>query len=104
MSRLSMKVGLGPVSLLILLGGHGALRSGPAEQGGRARRPASTMRERPPMPRFTRPVMFNTPEADRILAALQVFPVDNPWNEDVSQRPLHPNSRNLVGSVGSEKR
>ena len=35
---------------------------------------------RPPMPKITRPVLFGTPEADRILAALQVFPPDNPWN------------------------
>jgi hypothetical protein len=47
--------------------------------------------------------MFNTPEADRIMAALQVFPPDNPWNEDISQRPVHPNSKNMVASVGAEK-
>ena len=55
------------------------------------------------MPAITRPVMFNTPEADRILAALQVFPPDNPWNEDISRRPVHPNSKRLVASVGAEK-
>ncbi len=48
--------------------------------------------------------MFNTPEADRILAALQVFPPDNPWNEDISRRPVHPNSKRLVASVGEDKR
>jgi hypothetical protein len=56
------------------------------------------------MPPIERPVMFNTPEADRILAALQVFPPDNPWNEDISRRPLHPNSKRLVASVGEDKR
>jgi hypothetical protein len=56
------------------------------------------------MPEITRAVMFNTPEADRILATLQVFPPDNPWNEDISQRPVHPNSKRLVASVGIEKR
>jgi hypothetical protein len=61
-------------------------------------------RERPQMPAITRPVMFNTPQADRILAALQVFPPDNPWNEDISGRRLLPNSRQLVASVGEEKR
>ena len=34
---------------------------------------------------ITQPVMFNTEAADRILAALQVFPPDNPWNEDISK-------------------
>jgi hypothetical protein len=74
------------------------------EQGQDARRTAPPGRERPPMPPIARPVMFNTPEADRILAALQVFPPDNPWNTDISQRPRHPNSRRLVASVGEEKR
>ena len=32
---------------------------------------------------ITAPVLFDTPEADRILAAMQIFPPDNPWNEDV---------------------
>jgi hypothetical protein len=47
--------------------------------------------------------MFNTPEADRILSALQVFPPDNPWNEDISNRPVHANSKNLIASVGPLK-
>jgi hypothetical protein len=56
------------------------------------------------MPTITRPVMFNTPEADRILAALEVFPPDNPWNTDISKRPRHPNSQRLVASVGEDER
>jgi hypothetical protein len=60
-------------------------------------------RERPAMPPVAQPVLFNTPEADRVLAALQVFPPDNPWNEDISERPLHANSKNLVASVGADK-
>jgi hypothetical protein len=55
------------------------------------------------MPKITRPVMFNTPEADNILAALQVFPPDNPWNEDISKRPLHPNSKKIIASIGADK-
>jgi hypothetical protein len=85
----------------------GGLRAGPAtvgrEQDRAARRRPAAAPERPPMPAITKPVMFNTPEADRILAALQVFPPDNPWNEDISARPLHPNSKRLVASVGAEK-
>jgi hypothetical protein len=75
----------------------GIVRGGPATVG------REQDRDRPPMPEITRPVMFNTPEADRIMAALQVFPTDNPWNEDISGRPLHPNSQKLVASVGAEK-
>jgi hypothetical protein len=55
------------------------------------------------MPAITRPVLFNTPEADKILAALQVFPADNPWNTDVSKWPLHPNSKNIIASIGADK-
>ena len=54
-------------------------------------------------PDIRQPVLFNTPEADRILANLQVFPPDSPWNEDISKRPLHPNSKNIVASVGLDK-
>jgi hypothetical protein len=64
----------------------------------------TTRSDRPPMPPIAQPVMFNTPEADRILAALQVFPSDNPWNEDIARRPVHPNSKRLVASVGEDKR
>lgn len=53
---------------------------------------------------ITKPTLFNTPEADRILAKLQVFPPDNPWNEDISQSPLLPNSREIVHSIGADKK
>ncbi len=65
--------------------------------------PHSSGRPRPDMPAITKPVLFNTPEADRILAALQVFPPDNPWNEDISERPLHPNSKNIIASIGASR-
>jgi hypothetical protein len=54
-------------------------------------------------PALTGPVLFNTPEADRILEGLQVFPADNPWNQDISRWPLHPNSRNIIRSIGVDK-
>ena len=31
----------------------------------------------------------------------RVFPADNPWNEDISQMPVDPNSDNLIASIGS---
>ena len=58
---------------------------------------------RPPMPKMTKPVMFDTPEADAILAALQVFPADNPWNQDISSMPVHPDSARMVASIGPDK-
>ena len=58
---------------------------------------------KPKMPPITRPVPFNTPEADAILAALPVFPPDNPWNQVVEDWPRHPNSAAIVATIGNEK-
>jgi hypothetical protein len=55
------------------------------------------------MPAVTKPVMFDTPEADAILTALEVFPPDNPWNLLVEDWPVHPNSKAIVTSVGVDK-
>src|SRR5262249_24303610 len=60
-------------------------------------------RDRPKMPALTRPVMFNTPEAHKVLAALQVCPADNPRNEDISKLPVHPSSANIIASIGANK-
>lgn len=59
--------------------------------------------EAPAKPPIAAPILFNTPEADALCAALQVFPPDNPWNQVVADWPLHPNSKNLVASVGPGK-
>jgi hypothetical protein len=58
----------------------------------------------PEKPAITKPVMFNTPEADKILAALQVFPPDNPWNEDISKLPVHANSAKMIAGIGADKK
>ncbi len=63
----------------------------------------SSGRSLPKMPAITKPILFNTPEADRILEALQVFPADNPWNTDISEWPLHPNSQKIIASIGAAK-
>src|SRR3954452_2126167 len=55
------------------------------------------------MPAITKPVSFDTPEADAICSALEVFPPDNPWNLLVEDWPLHPNSAKIVASVGADK-
>lgn len=55
------------------------------------------------MPPVRGTIAFDTPEADAVLSALEVFPQDNPWNLDVSQWPLHPQSSELVATVGAEK-
>jgi hypothetical protein len=53
-------------------------------------------------PVVTAPTLFNTPEADAILSAMQIFPVDNPWNEDISRRPVRANSDAMIAQVMSE--
>jgi hypothetical protein len=55
------------------------------------------------MPAVTKPVSFDTPEADAICSALEVFPPDNPWNLVVEDWPVHPNSAKIVASVGADK-
>jgi hypothetical protein len=63
----------------------------------------SSGRPLPKMPAVNQPVAFDTPEADHILEALQVFPADNPWNQDISAWPVHPNSAKIIGSIGAAK-
>src|SRR5262249_36466201 len=55
------------------------------------------------MPKLDKPILFDTPEADAIVSALEVYPPDNPWNLVVEDWPLHPNSRNIIASVGADK-
>lgn len=55
------------------------------------------------MPKLNAPVEFDTAEADAILAALEVFPADNAFNQLVDDWPLHPNSKNIVASMGVDK-
>src|SRR3989442_3958505 len=55
-----------------------------------------------PTPVVTNPVLFNTPEADAVISALQIFPRDNAWNEDISRRPLLTNSDAMMAQIFSE--
>jgi hypothetical protein len=88
-----LQIGLGPLALPGLIG------AGPSSQGP----PRQSARPRGKVPGLTSPILFNTQEADRILEQLQVFPADNPWNQDVSKWPVHPNSRNIIASIGAGK-
>jgi hypothetical protein len=55
------------------------------------------------MPAIDKPILFDTPEADAICSALEVFPPDNPWNLVVEDWPLHPSSKNIIDSIGASK-
>jgi hypothetical protein len=88
---------------VILMVMHLVATNAPAQKGASGD-PARLERVRAAkMPAFTNSVMFNIPEADAILSALEVFPPDNAWNQIVSNWPVHPNSRSIVASIGPEK-
>src|SRR5262245_26553288 len=41
---------------------------------------------------------LKTPAGD-----LEIFPADNPWNQDISSLPVHQNSRRYLTSIGLDK-
>ena len=55
-----------------------------------------------PAPVVTAPTLFNTPAADAIVSAMQIMPRDNPWNEDISRRPVLPNSDAMIAQIKSD--
>lgn len=60
-------------------------------------------RKLPPMPEIIEPVLFNTPQADAICAAMQVYPKDSAWNQDISRRAVLPTSDKMIERIGREK-
>ncbi len=55
-----------------------------------------------PLPVVKAPLLFNTPEADAIVATMQIMPVDSPWNEDISRRPLLANSDAMIAQITAD--
>ncbi len=53
------------------------------------------------MPVVTNAILFNTPQADAVISALQVFPRDHPWNEDISRRPVLANSTAMLHLIAT---
>lgn len=56
------------------------------------------------LPAVTQPILFNTPEADRVLSAMQIMPRESAWNEDISRRPLLPNSDAMIAQIIADLR
>ena len=48
------------------------------------------------IPVIHKPILFNTREADKITGALQIFPANSPYNEDISKRPVAANSQAIL--------
>lgn len=78
---------------LLLLSAAGMLRAERINQEGRILGPE---------PVVTTPTLFNTAAADAIVAAMQVMPVNSPWNEDISGRPLLPNSAAMIAQIRAD--
>lgn len=55
-----------------------------------------------PAPTVTTSILFNTPEADAVVSAMQIFPVTNSWNEDISRRPLLTNSAAMIAQIKAD--
>jgi hypothetical protein len=54
------------------------------------------------LPVVTNAILFNTTNADAVLSAMQIFPTTNPWNEDISQRPVLPNSDAMMAQISAD--
>jgi len=50
-------------------------------------------------PVVTSSILFNTPQADAIVSAMQIFPTTNAWNEDISRRPALANSDAMIAQI-----
>ena len=54
------------------------------------------------LPVVTNALLFNTTNADAVLSAMQIFPVTNPWNEDISDRPVLTNSDAMMAQISND--
>jgi hypothetical protein len=52
-----------------------------------------------PLPVVTNAILFNTSNADDVVSAMQIFPVTNPWNECISNRPVLSNSTVMIAQI-----
>jgi len=74
---------------------HDGLVDYPADPGCSKKR---DKREKDPAPKFNSGVLGIGAD----LQGRRPFPADNPWNTDISQEPVDPNSDNLIASIGND--
>ena len=53
-------------------------------------------------PVVTNSILFDTTNADAVVSAMQIFPVTNPWNEDVSRLPALTNSDAMIAQISAD--
>ena len=66
--------------------------------------PAQACRQKPRSSIMVAAQLVGEGKADAVVSGLQIFPKDNPWNEDISDRPLHPDSEKIVAAIGRDSR
>ena len=54
------------------------------------------------LPVVTNAILFNTTNADAVLATMQIFPVTNPWNECISNRRVLANSTAMISQITND--
>lgn len=55
------------------------------------------------MPKIEKPTLFDSPEADAICSALEIYPPDNAWNLVIEDWPVHPSSQKIIDRIGAKK-
>ena len=55
-----------------------------------------------PLPVVTNAILFDMSNADAVVSAMQIFPVTNPWNECISNRPVLSNSDAMMAQIVSD--
>ncbi|MGA9779137.1 MAG: hypothetical protein ACLPRE_12835 [Limisphaerales bacterium] len=55
-----------------------------------------------PLPVVTNAILFDTSKADAVVSAMQIFPVTNPWNEIITNRPVLTNSDAMLAQIMSD--
>lgn len=74
-----------------------------AKPKAKSRGPAKPTRRRiATAPTVTRPISFETPEADAIVSAMEFYPANNAMYHDISEWPVHSNSDNIIASIGPD--
>ncbi len=55
-----------------------------------------------PLLSVTNSVLFNTSQGDAVASSMQIYPVDNPWNEDISRAPVLSNSAAMMSQITND--
>lgn len=54
------------------------------------------------LPKLTAPILFNSPQADQLMSMIRLTPADSAWREDISRRPVLPDSQRMIAGIGAD--